>query len=412
MFITNTKLAVTALKAHKTRSILTILGISIGIAIVIAIMAAGKGLDKMIQGQLDAFSPATLNIETRIPTSKKAAGAAAQATGMIVTTMKNKDVEAVAKYPNIAAAYGYITGQAVISYQGQTKTSLILGEGYNMPEVEKFSVSEGRMFTKEEDDSLSQVAVLGATVKNKLFGDDTAAGKTVYIKGKPFKVVGVAAKRGAAFFMDMDNMVILPVKTMQKRVLGIDYVMAIITKMKDMNQADATVADLTALMRERHNITDPNKDDFVVHTMSQAMNMLATIVNGITFLLVALVCISLVVGGVGIMNIMYVSVTERVFEIGLRKAVGAKAHDILMQFLFEAIIITVMGGLVGIVLGAILALIIYLIAISYNFVWIYAIPLSSILLSVGFSAFVGLLFGIYPAKKAAALDPITALRAE
>jgi ABC-type antimicrobial peptide transport system permease subunit len=268
------------------------------------------------------------------------------------------------------------------------------------------------MFTKDEDDSLSQVVVLGATVKDKLFGDDTAAGKTVYIKGKPFKVVGVAAKRGAAFFMDMDNLVIVPVKTMQKRIMGIDYVMAIIAKMKDMNQADATVADLTALLRERHDITDPNKDDFEVQTMRKAMDMLATIVNGITFLLVALVCISLVVGGVGIMNIMYVSVTERVFEIGLRKAVGAKAHDILMQFLFEAVIITVLGGLVGIVFGAILALIIYLIAISYNFVWVYAIPISSILLSVGFSAFVGLLFGIYPAKKAAGLDPITALRAE
>jgi ABC-type antimicrobial peptide transport system permease subunit len=412
MFITNIKLSVTSLYAHKTRSILTILGISIGIAIVIAIMAAGKGLDKMIQGQLETFSPATISIEVRIPTSKKSAGAAAQFTGAAVTTMKNKDVEAVAKYPNVVAAYGYITGQAIVSYQGQTKTSLILGEGYNMPEVEKFSVSEGRMFTKEEDDSLSQVVVLGATVKENLFGDDTAAGKTVYIKGKPFKVVGVAAKRGAAFFMDMDNLVIVPVKTMQKRIMGIDYVMAIIAKMKDMNQADATVADLTALLRERHDITDPNKDDFEVQTMSEAMDMLATIVNGITFLLVALVCISLVVGGVGIMNIMYVSVTERVFEIGLRKAVGAKAHDILMQFLFEAVIITVLGGLVGIVLGALLALIIYLIAISYNFVWVYAIPVSSILLSVGFSAFVGLLFGIYPAKKAAGLDPITALRQE
>jgi putative ABC transport system permease protein len=199
---------------------------------------------------------------------------------------------------------------------------------------------------------------------------------------------------------------------MQKRLLGIDYYRQIIAKMKDNALTAQTVADIEEIMRVNHDIIDPNKDDFAVNTMAEAAEMLKNVVSGITFLLIALVCVSLLVGGVGIMNIMYVSVTERTFEIGLRKAVGAKNKDVLWQFLLEAVMLTVGGGAVGIVLGAILALIVYLIAIYYNFNWVYSIPLTSIILAVGFSAGVGLLFGLYPAKKAAGLDPIVALRKE
>jgi len=182
--------------------------------------------------------------------------------------------------------------------------------------------------------------------------------------------------------------------------------------MKDSGLAKQTKEDLIQIIRENHDITNPDKDDFTVDTMAEAMSIMENIVKGITFLLVALVCISLVVGGVGIMNIMYVSVSERFFEIGLRKAVGAKGHDILSQFLFEAIILTSIGGVVGVIIGAILSLIIYFVAVSYNFNWVYSIPVSSVLLSVGFSAFIGVLFGLYPARKAAKLNPIEALRRE
>jgi len=175
---------------------------------------------------------------------------------------------------------------------------------------------------------------------------------------------------------------------------------------------DQTVADLTEIIRENHEITDPNKDDFAVNSMAEARSTMGSIVQGITFLLVALVCISLVVGGVGIMNIMYVSVTERTFEIGLRKAVGAKNHDILLQFLSEAVLLTMLGGIFGIIFGVLIALLIYFVATTNNFKWVFSIPISSIILSLGFSGFIGILFGIYPAKKAAALDPIVALRKE
>lgn len=411
---TNIKLAITSLLAQKTRSVLTILGISIGIAVVITILAAGRGLDKFIMSQLEVFGSDTLSIEVKIPSTKGSSteNAIGQSSGVTITTLKNSDTVDVGKHPNIVAAYGWVIGQAVVSYQGQIKTVTLVGQGYNMPEVEKFSLAEGRMFTKEEEDSLTQIAVLGSSVKEKLFGDDTASGKTIYIKGKPFRVAGTAVKRGASFGMDMDNMIILPTKTMQKRILGIDYVRNIIAKMKDKNLSKQTVEDLNQIIRANHDITDPNKDDFTINTMEEAVSILGSVVSGITFLLVALVCISLVVGGVGIMNIMYVSVSERVFEIGLRKALGARSKDILWQFLFESVLLTFIGGVVGVIIGALLALLVYFIAISNNFNWVYSIPIFSIILSVGFSAFIGVLFGLYPAKKAAQLNPIDALRRE
>ena len=414
MFISNFKLALVSLKAQKTRTVLTTLGIAIGIAVVITIMAAGRGLDKLVMGQLDVFSPNTINIETKVPSAKKTSNenASGQATGITITTLNDKDIDTVKKHPNIVSAYGVVIGQAIVKYGGLTKTVLLWGEGANLQDVEVFNLSSGRLYTADEENSLYQVAVLGSVVADKLFGADNAVGKLVYIKGKPFKVVGVAAKRGAMFGMDMDNVIYIPTKTMQKRILGIDYVRQIVAKAKDKAQIKNTVADLELSIRENHDITDPNKDDFAVNTMEEAAAILSNVINGLTFLLVALVCVSLLVGGVGIMNIMYVSVTERTFEIGLRKAIGAKNHDIMMQFLMEAVTLTIIGGVAGIILGAILALLVYWIAVSYGFSWIYSIPLSSILLSLGFSAFVGLVFGIYPAKKAAALDPIEALRRE
>jgi len=408
------KLAYKSLRAQKTRAILTILGVSIGIAVVIAIMAAGRGLDHMVMGQLEIYSPDTISIEIKIPSTKQTSNenAMGQATGITVTTLKEKDLEDVARLPNIVAAFGWQIGQAVVKYGDTTKVTLLMGEGYNLQEVEKLDLTAGRMFTKEEEDAQAQVGILGSATKKTLFGDDDPLGKIIYLKGKAFRVIGVAKERGAMMGMDMDNMVIMPTKTLQKKILGLDYYHNIIAKAKDRTQINATVADIQQIIRENHDITDPAKDDFAVNTMQEAADMLASVINGLTLLLVALVCVSLAVGGVGIMNIMYVSVTERTFEIGLRKAVGAKSKDILWQFLSEAVLVTMAGGVVGIVLGALLALLIYFVASYYNFPWVYSIPISSIILALGFSATVGLFFGLYPAKKAASLDPIEALRRE
>lgn len=403
-------LAYKSLLAQKTRSVLTILGLSIGIAIVITIMSAGRGFDSLVMNQLEIFSPDTISIETKVPSSKNSP--MDQATGISITTLKDKDLDAVKKHPNIISAYGIVMGQAVVKYDNESRATLLIGESYNVSDVEKTEFYSGRLYSKEEEDSLAQVAVLGSKAKENLFGDSDALGKTIRIKGKPFRVVGVLEKRGAVFGMDMDNMVMLPTKTMQKRILGIDYYRQLVAKVKDRSELDNTVKDLEEILRENHDITDSNKDDFVVQTMQQAVEILGSIVSGITFLLLALVCVSLIVGGVGIMNIMYVSVAERTFEIGLRKSLGATNRDILLQFLAESVLITIAGGIVGIVFGAFLAFLVYLIATSNNYVWVYQIPISSVILAVSFSAAIGLVFGIYPAKKAASLNPIDALRKE
>ncbi len=414
MRFTNLHFAISALKVQKMRSILTILGISIGIAIVIAIMSAGRGLDRYLASQLEVFGSDMVWIEVKVPSVKKTSNenAIGQATGITITTMKNKDVESVNKHNNIVAAYSWLMGQEVVSYQDASRRMMLVGQGYQMPLVEKYEIVSGRFYTKEEEDSMSAVAVLGSTAKEKLFGDDEAVGKTIYIKRKPFRVIGVAKKRGAAFFMDMDDVITLPTHTLQKRILGTDYVSAIGAKIKDNTKLIQTVSELENILRENHDITDPDKDDFAVSTMEEARKMLSTVVNGVTFLLVALVCISLIVGGVGIMNIMYVSVTERTFEIGLRKALGARYRDIMTQFLLEAVCLTTGGGLIGIIFGAGLAFIIYLAANYYNLTWVYVIPASAVILAITFSMLVGLFFGLYPARKAAGLNPIEALRKE
>ena len=220
------------------------------------------------------------------------------------------------------------------------------------------------------------------------------------------------AEKGASFGFDYDSIVYIPTKTLQKRLLGTDYVMGIMGRVIDMSKIDSTKEDIEYLLRDNHDITDPDKDDFKVTTMDEIRETLETVTGGITLLLVALVCISLIVGGVGITNIMYVTVAERTFEIGLRKAIGAKSKDILYQFLFEAMLLTSAGGVMGAISGILISYIVYYAAVSYGLNWSFSISIFSIILAIGFSTLVGLFFGIYPAKKAAALDPIDALRKE
>lgn len=402
-------LAIDSLKRQKRRVFLTMLAISIGIGAAITIMAAGNGMQALVLGQLDVFGPDTIYIETRVPSKRAGSNSAV---GITVTTLKDKDIDTVRKHPNVLAAFGQVTGQEAVSYQGQLKKVMLTGQGADSPIISSFDMSEGRWFTAEEENSLAAVAVLGSTAKDKLFGDDTATGKTIYIRSKPFKVVGVVEKRGAAFFLDMDNMINLPTKTMQKKLMGIDYVQAISARLKDGSRAEQTKLELNELLRENHDITNPDFDDFAVNTTAEAQDSLTTITSGITFLLIALVGISLVVGGVGIMNIMYVSVVERTFEIGLRKALGASRQAILRQFLAEAVLITIGGGIVGVIGGSLLAFLIYLAATAAGLAWIFQITFSSIFLAVGFSAVIGLVFGLYPASTASKLNPIDALRRE
>lgn len=410
MFSTYLQLAIESLKRQKSRTILTMLAISIGIAAVIVIMAAGKGVERLIMGQIDLFSADTIHIEARPP--QAGSGGGGGDVGITITTLKEKDLQTILHHPNISAVNAVVVGQEAVSAEGQIKKVLVMGNSYSMLELERSTLQAGRFYTQEEEEGLSSVAVLGFSAKEKLFADEEAVGRTIYVRGKPFRIVGVLNKRGSAFFLDMDNLIVLPTKTMQKKLLGIDYVGSINAKMKDLSKADSTKRDIIEALQENHNISDPSHNDFEVDTMAEAMELVGSVANGITLLLVALVCISLVVGGVGIMNIMYVSVAERTFEIGLRKSLGAKKKDVLGQFLFEAILVTLGGGLAGIIFGTIVAWLVYIAATSYGLKWVFVVSFSSIALSVYFSAVIGLLFGIYPAKRAANLSPIDAIRKE
>ncbi len=411
---TNLQLAFKSLLKQKTRAILTILAISIGISAVIVVFAAGHGLNGMIKGELDTFGTGIIEVEVKVPSVGKTSNenATGMSQGLTITTFKNDDLDAIRRNKNITSVYGAVMGQKVVSYEDVLKKIFLMGVSYEAPEVDGSKVEFGRFFTREEEYSMSQVAVLGYKAKQDLFGDENPVGKSISVKGKKFKIVGVMEERGSAFMMDLDNIIYLPLETLQKRILGTDYISFAVAKMKDPSIAKKTQEDLTYIMREQHDITDPDKDDFAVNTMDEAQEMLGSIVSGITALLVALVCISLLVGGVGIMNIMYVSVTERTFEIGLRKSVGAKSKTILWQFLFEAIMITLGGGVVGVIIGAVLAYIIKILAVNYGLSWTYYISPMSIFIAVGFSMFIGFIFGLYPARKAARMNPIEALRKE
>jgi len=402
----------TALLRQKLRTILTIIALSIGIASVVIIISAGKGLESMVLGELDIYNPNTLNIEVRVPGKGETGSATSMATGVTITTLKNTDMEEIIKHDNISLAYNYLTSQQVIKYQGDNKVVTVFGYGANADKVDNMKIMEGRFYTEEEEKSLSQVIFIGSKIKEDFFGEDTAVGKTIFIKGKSFRVVGVQEEMGASFGFDFDSLVYMPTETLQKRFLGTDYAMGINASVIDMSKIDSTKEDIEMLLRDRHDISDPDKDDFKLTTMEEIRSTLETVVGGITLLLIALVCISLLVGGVGITNIMYVTVTERTFEIGLRKSLGAKSKDILWQFLVEAMILTASGGVVGVIFGVIISFLIYLGANSFGLNWVFAVPLYAIVLAIGFSTAVGMFFGIYPAKRAASLDPIVAIRKE
>ena len=411
-FINMIKLAVMSLKKKRGRSLLTILGIVIGITAVIVVMSAGQGIKGYILTEIEAFGSDWIEVEIKVPNVSKTSTANAMgiAMGVEVTTLKAQDMEAVLEHPNISYAYAGVMGQDNVSYSNENKTTMLFGVTEDMLKIDKGEVEDGRFLTKEENESMARVAVLGVDVRDKFFGSNDPLGQKIKIGKHKFEVIGVMEERGSAFGMNWDDMVFMPLQTLQKKVMGIDHIMFMLGKVKDPDIVDQTASDLTAIMREQHEITDPDKDDFAVTSMQEALSIVGVIVNAIQILLIIIAGISLIVGGVGIMNVMYVNVNERTSEIGLRKAVGARKKDILWQFLAEAVIITLLGGIVGISFGVVLAFAVSKLAAMQGLNWQFILPPQSIVLAFGFCTIVGLVFGIYPARKASHLDPITALR--
>jgi ABC-type antimicrobial peptide transport system permease subunit len=412
-FIVSVKFALHNLRSNVSRTVLTLVGIVIAIMSVIVVMSSGQGLKNYIMGEFSSYGNDEISIKTKVPSTSLAVSREATAQGVQITTLKMDDLKAVQKIPNVKAVVAASIGQQVVSYQNQSKNLIIYGAGADMPAADTgVKIAQGEFYTSSDDDSLNQVAVIGSQVASDFFGLDNPLGKVIKIKNTNFRVVGVLEPRGAVTFFNYDDLIYVPEQTLQKKILGVNYVQAAVVKVKDANAVDEAAADITDTLRQQHHISDPSHDDFQVMTVAAAIDMIGSVMNTLTIMLLALTCISLVVGGVGIMNVMYVSVVERTFEIGLRKAVGAKSKDILRQFLLEAVIVTLIGGAIGIFLGFVLAQVFSSILSAFGFALQFSVTANSILIATGFSVVTGIAFGFYPAVKASKLSPMEALRRE
>jgi len=415
------KQAIRGIKSNPSRTFLTTLGIMIGIGTVILVLSAGEGFKSYINAQVEAYGSNSIIVETSVPASTKARSGGASDSGnanssgvnaVPITTLKIRDVEDIKKIPNVKNAYGASMGQQVVTYKGVSKTSFIFGASASRFDIDKGVIAKGRGYSEQEDKSLSQVAVLGSKIATDLFGENSPLGKLVRIGNYNFEIIGVYESKGSFGPMSEDEEVFIPVTTLQKKIQGVDYLIYSVVELQDNSKANATKLDIIDTLRRNHYITDPTRDDFKVNTQEESLSTFNTILQAITFLLIAIASISLVVGGVGVMNIMYVVVTERIGEIGLKKALGAREKDILYEFLIEAVLLTIIGGVIGIIGGSFLSFIVSKIMQNTGLDWKFIVPISGVILSVSVSMIIGVVFGVFPARNAARLDPIVALNRE
>lgn len=392
-----------SLIANKMRSILTMLGIIIGVAAVIALVSIGNGVKQDIQNSISSLGSNLLMV---MPGAPRTPGVRPSAGSM--KSLKVSDYEAISKLDGVKAASPMTNGSYVVIYQNKNWTTSVSGVSYNYLDVNNWSMKSGRFLSEKNVQNRERVAVVGKTVVKNLFGDEDPVGAEIRVKNIPFRIIGVLNSKGSgAMGNDQDDMVIIPYTTAMERVEGVDYLRMIYVTGKDENGIDRLQSDIENLLRVRHGIKDTNLDDFNIQNMNSIMETMEETTGTLTLFLGAVAAISLVVGGIGIMNIMLVSVTERTREIGVRKALGATYNVIVTQFLIEAVVISLMGGIIGIALGIGAS---KLIGMASGMSTVISIP--TIVMSFAFSMAIGLIFGIYPARKAAKLNPIDALHYE
>ena len=392
-----------SLIANKLRSLLTMLGIIIGVAAVIALVSIGNGVKQDIE---DSISSLGSNLLVVLPGAPRTPGARSSQGSM--KSLKISDYEAIAKLEGVKAASPMTNGSYVVIYQNKNWTTSVAGVNSNFQDVNNWTMTSGRFFSDKNVQNRERVAVVGQTVVKNLFTDEDPVGKEIRVKNIPFRVIGVLKSKGnGTMGNDQDDTVLIPYTTSMERVEGIDYLRRVYVVAKDDGGIDRLQADIENLLRVRHNIKDTNLDDFNIQNMKSIMETVAQTTGTFTLFLGAVAAISLVVGGIGIMNIMLVSVTERTREIGVRKALGATYSVIVTQFLIEAVVISLMGGIIGIALGIGAS---KLIGMASGMSTVISIP--TIVMSFAFSMAIGLIFGIYPARKAAKLNPIDALHYE
>ncbi len=400
------KIAFRALKRNKLRAFLTMLGIIIGVAAVIAMMAIGEGSKQSIRSSLSGMGS---NMITIMPQSNEPGGVRLQ--GSSIQTLKLEDITAIQKLQskNINGLSPVVStsGQAIKG--GYNWPTTITGVSPDYLNIRQLKLQDGILFSENDVKSFAKVCLLGKTVIDNLFPDGSnPIGQIIRFKNIPFQVIGILEPKGQSNFgQDQDDIILAPYTTVQKRITATNYLQSIYASATTEASSAAATTEISAAIRESHRLTAAETDDFQVRTQAELISTISSTSSMLTVLLTAIAGISLFIGGIGIMNIMYVSVTERTREIGLRMSIGARGQDVLMQFLIEAILISITGGIIGVILGVSSA---YL--ISYFLNWPILIAESSIIISFVVCAITGVFFGYYPAKKASNLDPIDALRYE
>lgn len=392
-----------SLIANKMRSILTMLGIIIGVAAVIALVSIGNGVKQDIQNSISSLGSNLLMV---MPGAPRTPGVRPSQGSM--KSLKVSDYQAISKLDGVKAASPYTANSYVTIYQSKNWTTTVSGVSSNFQDVNNWTMAEGRFISSKNVENRERVAVVGQTVVKNLFAGEDPVGKEIRVKNIPFRVIGVLNSKGnGTMGNDQDDVIFIPYTTAMERVEGVDYLRMVYVVASDDNGIDRLQSDIENLLRVRHSIKDTNLDDFNIQNMKSIMETMEQTTGTLTLFLGAVAAISLVVGGIGIMNIMLVSVTERTREIGIRKALGATYFVIVTQFLIEAVVISLMGGLIGIVLGIGAS---KLIGLASGMSTVISVP--TIVLSFAFSMAIGLVFGIYPARKAAKLNPIDALHYE
>lgn len=391
-----------ALLSNKVRSSLTVLGIVIGISSVIIMVSIGQGAQGAIKSSIEGLGSNLLMVLPGVVQPGRGIVSAGRGSAQ---TLKNTDIESLSAINGIAGISAEMSRRFQVSAPtGNNTNTTIMGAQASYAAVHNLSLSDGSFITDANVRSLGHEAVLGATVAKDLFGESTIIGKTIRVGQTLFHVVGVLSSKGGAGFSGPDDMIFVPLSTMQKVLSGTDYLSSIAISVQDKNEIQIVRTEVQDILLSSHRVSDP---DFSIISQEDVLGTLTQVVNTFTLFLASIAGISLLVGGIGIMNMMLTNVTERTREIGLRKAIGARRKDITLQFLSESVCLTLIGGLIGVSFGVAVSLFITSIGVLQT-----QVSLSSILLAFGVSAFIGIVFGYYPARRAAALNPIQALRYE